>query len=308
MGSLSKIKTKILNIKKRTIFLYTIAFIAIATALFLQNYGKINIDDATIISTHENVFSKIDGDISEITVKEGDSVEKGDLLIKIFPAKYELRLKRLEGEKIQIKKELLTAQKNLEKRTAELDIAKKDCDRNQSMFDENISTKNDFDRSINEMQNANTTYLATKTETENIQKKLDDIENKIIIAKTDLENTKVKAPEDGEITSIFAQKGESINKEKLLVSINSNRLIIVVSQKQKKFSKIMPEQPVSIKFKNNTPKLSGKIDKILPNEDFVQDENLMITDNCTILSVKTDENYSNKIDGFQNVKMTIKIK
>lgn len=308
MSKLSRIKTKILNIKKRTIILYTLAVIAIGVAVFLQNYGKINIDDATIISTHENVFSKINGDIFEIPVKEHNTVNKGDLLVKIFPAKYEINLKNLQSQKIQTKKELATAKKLLEKRTAELDLAKKDCDRNQSMFDENISSKNDFDRSINEMRNANVSYLAAKTDAENIEKKLADLENKITLAKIDLENTNVLATESGEITSIFAQKGESIIKGKLLVSINSNRFVIVIPKKQKKFSKILPEQPVSIKLKGNPIKLTGKIDKILPIEDFDSDENLMITDKCTILSVKTDENYSDKIDGFQNVKMTIKIK
>ena len=43
-------------------------------------------------------------------------------------------------------------------------------------------------------------------------------------------------------------------------------------------------------------------------EDFKDNANLVITDNCTILSVKTDEDFSNSIDGFQNIKMSINIR
>lgn len=273
-----------------------------------MNLNKIVINDATIISTHENIFSKVDGEIFEVFVKENDSVNQGDLLIKIFPAKFELALKKLESKKIQTKKELSQAEKILEKRSNELDLAKKDCDRNQSMFDENISTKNDFDRSINELNNVNSLYLAAKTEKENIETKLSDIENQILQAQTDLENTNVIASENGAVTSVFTQKSEKISKDRLLLSLNSNRIVVVIPNSKKSFSKIMTGQNVVIKLKNHDTKIYGNVDRILKIEDFIQDENLMITDKCTILSIKTDKDYSGEIDGFQNIKMIINTK
>lgn len=299
---------KISNIKIEAVLsVAIIAFVACFALCFL-NYGKININDATIISTHENIFSKVDGEVFEIFAKEGDAVKQGDLLLKIFPAKYELALKKLESKKIQTKKDLAQAKKNLLKRTNELDLIKKDCDRNQSMFDENISTKTDFDRSINELENANSVYFAAKKETEDLKNKISEIENEIAQAKIDLENTNVLATEDGEITSVFTRKNEKISKDKLLFSINSNRFVIVVPKVKKSFSKITAGQPVTMKLKNNHSKMTGKIDKILQVEDFVQENNMLITEKCTVLSVKTDKDYSGEIDGFQDLRMTIQTK
>lgn len=291
----------------KNILIFVLVMIA-AFVIFAKTYGKINIDDAAIISTHENVFSMIEGNICEMPVKEGDFVSQGDLLVKIFPAKYELRLKKLESTKIQAKKELSNFEKIFKKRSDELDVAKKDCDRNQSMFDENISTKQDFDRSVNEMKNANLSYLAAKKDMEDAENKLEIIKTQVEKAKADLENTKILAPENGIIESIFVQKGENINKDRLVLSINANRLIVVIPKKQAKFVKIEPNQPVTIKLKNSSAKISGKIDKVLNNEDFKNNSNLIITNNCTILSVKTDKDFSNEIDGFQNIKMEVKIK
>lgn len=302
------IRKKFLNTNKITILFIAVLSVVVCFAVFLLNYGKININDATIISTHESVFSKVEGEIYDIFVKEGDIVNQGDLLAKIFPAKYELALKKLESNKIQTKKELAQSETILIKRTKELDLAKKDCDRYQSMFDENISTKKDFDRSINELENANSVYLAAKKETENLKNKLFDIENEITHAKTDLENTNILAPESGEITSVFAQKNEKIDKDKLLFSINSNELFIVIPKEKKSFSKFIVGQPVTIELKNSHFKFYGQLDKILQYADSVQEDNSVITDKCIILSVKTDKDYSNQIDGFQNIKMTIKIK
>lgn len=290
--------------------MFSVVFIAVVAFFvwFSVNLNKIVINDATIISTHENIFSKVDGEIFDVFVKENDSVNQGDLLIKIFPAKFEFALKKLESTKIQTKKELFQAKKTLAKRSNELDLAKKDCDRYQSMFDENISTKNDFDRSINEMNNANSLYLAAKTEKENIEAKLFDIENQILQAQTDLENTNVIATENGVVTSVFTQKNEKISKDKLLLSLNSNRIVVVIPNRKKSFSKIATGQSVIIKLKKNDTKIYGNVDRILMTEDFVKDENLMITDKCTILSIKTDKDYSGEIDGFHNIKMTINTK
>lgn len=304
----TSIKSKIFNRKNGTIFSVVVIVLAVFSVVTALNYGKININDATIISTHENIFSKVDGEIFEIFANEGDTVKQGDLLLKIFPAKYELTLKKLESKKIQTKKELLQAEKNLLKRTNELDLIKKDCDRNQSMFDEDISTKTDFDRSINELETANSVYFAAKKETEDLKNKLSEIENEIAQAKIDLENTNVLAAEDGEITSVFSQKNEKISKDKLLFSINSNRFVIIVPKVKKSFSKITAGQLVTMKLKNNHSKMTGKIDKILPVEDFVQENNMLITEKCTVFSVKTDEDYSGEIDGFQDVRMTIQTK
>ena len=299
------IKNILLN--KITLTIFSLAAIT-AIALFVHNYGKINIDDATIISTHENIFSKIEGNIFEIPVKEGDTVNQGDLLVKIYPAKYELRLKKFQSSKIQAEQELSDFETVLEKHSAELDIAKKDCDRNQSMFDEKIATKEDFDRSINEMQNSNFSYLGAKKDVEDAKNKLAIILSEVERAKIDLENTKILAPENGKIESIFVSKSDNINKDRLLLSINANRLIIVIPKKQAKFVKIESNQPVTIKLKNSSAKISGKIDKVLLNDDFKDKESLAITENSTILSVKTDKDFSNEIDGFQNIKMSINIR
>lgn len=304
---MTNFSAKNIFLNKITITIFVLALIT-AIALFVHNYGKINIDDGTIISTHENIFSKIDGNVCEIPIKEGDTVNKGDLLVKIFPAKYEIRLKEIESSKIQAAKEYADFKNVLKKRTDELDIAKKDCDRNQSMFDENITTKQDFDRSVNEMKNANLSYLAAKKDKEDAENKLEILKAQAEQAKIDLDNTKITSPESGTVTSIFIKNGENIYKDRLVLSINANRLVIVVPKKQAKFAKIEPDQPVTIKLKNSSTKITGRIDKILNNEDFKDNANLVITDNCTILSVKTDEDFSNSIDGFQNIKMSINIR
>ena len=146
-------------------------------------------DDAYVAGHVHQIAPQIDGRVSEVLVKDNQSVRAGDILVKLDPLEYEIGLQKAQAtvEQAQAQAAQATAassqaeaqlreaeakasqaQAQVRQTAAELELAQKNYNRNQKLFQgtNEVITKADFDvtqsalngkKAINDAAQANAT-------------------------------------------------------------------------------------------------------------------------------------------------------
>ena len=136
-------ETKTINNKRKKFALSVFILIAVLGALTLYLYLRyqathITTDDAFIEGTVHTIAAKVPGTVKKIYVKDNQPVKKGDLLLKIDPADYDVKVKEalsgLNAEKARLseieatieaaEKQLLELNAKVESEKANLELQK----------------------------------------------------------------------------------------------------------------------------------------------------------------------------------------
>jgi len=152
----------------------------------------------------------VSGEITEMFVKEGDSVVKGQLLLRINPELYESNLNQMLANLDNAKAALAGSEaQELRAKTA-LSLAESNFKRQQKLYDQKVI-------SDQEWENARLQYEQQKTEAVvSAKSKLAAVYNvKSLDARLDevrktLGRTSIYAPESGIITQLNSEKGERV--------------------------------------------------------------------------------------------------
>src|ERR1700691_4897981 len=143
-----------------------------------------------------HISPEVSGEITDLPVKEGEFVHKGDLLLKINP---DLTLAALNQAKAGYESSLAyktTAAANLEK-------AEADFKRNKELFDSKLLSESDF--------------IGFKVARDVAQANVESDNDQVNVAKAavdsaqdSLDKTTIVAPMDGTITTLNSQLGERV--------------------------------------------------------------------------------------------------
>lgn len=161
------------NKRKRLAIIVFIAIVLIgaATLYFYISYKATHIttDDAFVDGRIHTIASKIRGTVKAVYVNDNQYVKKGDLLLEIDPADYEVKLKealsglnaekarlsevdaRIEASRKQLselKVAVEAAKANLELQEANLKQAEIDFERAESLYREEIIPKERYERTM----------------------------------------------------------------------------------------------------------------------------------------------------------------
>ncbi|MGE0653517.1 MAG: efflux RND transporter periplasmic adaptor subunit [Hyphomicrobiales bacterium] len=141
------------------------------------------------------VKSRVDGQVVEVAVSEGQRVRKGDLLFRIDPRPFEAQLRQ--------------AQANLARDKANLEKAESDLARYQSLSEKGYSSQQRYEEA--------TALKASLIATMSAQ------EAAIEIARLNLEFTDIHSPIDGRAGSILVNAGN-------LVEANDDKAMLVITE------------------------------------------------------------------------------
>lgn len=205
--------------KKTVYYLLAIAVVVIGVLLFLANKGIIgNKDDGkeveittvshnTIVQTvsatgkiqpeiEVKIASMVSGEIIALPIKEGQTVKKGDLLVKINPDLYTSSLDRSKAG-------LSSSKSSLSQTDAQFKESKLSYERSKTLFDKGIISKADWDKSV-------ATYEVAKASKQaayfNVQSALASVNE----AQDNLGRTLIYAPADGTISMLNVELGERV--------------------------------------------------------------------------------------------------
>lgn len=153
---------------------------------------------------------EVSGQIIELPVKEGDIVEKGQLLVKINPDLYIAAVNRSEAALNSAKAALAGAKAREAQAEAQFRAQELNFERQKKLFSEKAISKAEFD-------NAESQYLTAKAEVIAAQESINNAEFSIESAMAtrneatdNLKRTTILSPMRGTVTALTKEVGENV--------------------------------------------------------------------------------------------------
>ncbi|MCC8436436.1 efflux RND transporter periplasmic adaptor subunit [Brevibacillus sp. M2.1A] len=250
-------------------------------------------------NTDVSIYGKTTGTVSQILIKKGDTVKKGQVIGKLDQTEAQLKLRQAEAalavananlehsNKMGTSGELANSQlKQAEqtyasvKRTMEqgLTLAQANYNRSKKLFEQKALSKG-------ELENAENAYLQAKNQ---YQSQLDQAQTALITARSQvntadkngrvtqanvqqgkvevdisrnaLENTLIKSTIDGIITDIQVQEGDTINPQKPIATvINLDPMIVKVNVSEKALASFQKGTQLNLQVPSQNIKVKGSI-------------------------------------------------
>ena len=142
------------------------------------------------------ISSEVSGEILDLPFKEGQQVNKGDLLVRVNPDLIQSAVSRSQATYQNIRA-------SLEQAEATLKQAKADYDRNKSLFEKGVISKSEWDRSIAAYETAvagkSSAYYSVQSAAASVNE-----------AKDNLSRTEIYAPMSGTISLLNVELGERV--------------------------------------------------------------------------------------------------
>lgn len=143
------------------------------------------------------VKARVAAEAEQVSVREGDTVRRGQLLVRLDGTEYRWRLRQAEEQ-------ARTAR-------AQVDIARRTLDNNQALVEQGYISKNALDTSASNLAAANASLQAANAAAE--------------LARKALRDTEIRAPIDGAVAARLVQPGERVPVDaKLLEIVDLSRL------------------------------------------------------------------------------------
>ncbi len=152
----------------------------------------------------------ISGEIVELTVEEGDSVKKGQVLAKIYADIYTTQRNQAEAVVNQQQAQVENASASLKAVKARLDQAERQYKRQKQLFDEKVISRLEFETAENAYQTAQADYNASLQNIRGGQAGVQSAVASLQRANKDLSRTSVLAPMNGVISMLSVKRGERV--------------------------------------------------------------------------------------------------
>ena len=170
------------------------------------------------------VSPDISGEITELTVAEGDTVKKGQLLARIYADVYNIQRSQAASGVAQSQAQVNISQAQVSNSQAALDALKaqqEQAERNYSMqkrlFDEKVISANEFNVADANFKTAKANYNAAvqsirggQASVQSARAGVQSARDNLAKANTDLGRTAIVAPMDGVVSLLNVKKGEKV--------------------------------------------------------------------------------------------------
>jgi HlyD family secretion protein len=152
----------------------------------------------------------VSGEITELLVKEGDSVKEGQLLLKIRPDTYQTAVDRTRASLGSQGANIEQANARLQQSKAQYFRTKADFGRQQKLFDDKIISLQDFQAAEATFKVAESELKAAEKTVESARYSLQGARATLEEAQANLSLTNIFAPQSGIISSLKVEQGERV--------------------------------------------------------------------------------------------------
>ena len=160
--------------------------------------------------TEVNITAEVSGQILALPVKEGDRVEKGDLLVQINPDLYEAALNRAQAAANSARSNLASAKAQHAQANAQFFAAEKNWQRTQQLFRDKVVSQADYDAGEANFISAEATLTAASESIRSAEFAISSAEASVQEARDNLSRTTLLAPQSGTVTALVKEVGESV--------------------------------------------------------------------------------------------------
>jgi len=216
--------------KKKKTWIIIIVILLVILIIFAVNKGNsghglaVSVEEAKFGSIIETVSANgkiqpaqdvmispyISGEVVGLFVKEGDEVEKGDLLAKIDPEIYISAFERAEANLNSQLANLANAKARQAQTEAQYQNARVSYERNKSLWEQNVISQSEYDASTASYEVAKAEVDAAKQTVVSAGYSIKSAEASLREANDNLQKTTVSAPNAGTVSKLNIEEGERV--------------------------------------------------------------------------------------------------
>jgi len=156
------------------------------------------------------VSPDISGETTELNVQEGDTVKKGQLLVRIFADIYSIQRDQAASGVAQSQAQVANSQAAVESLKAQMEQAQKSYDMQKKLFDEKVISQAEFNNVEATYKAAKANYNAGLQNIRSGQAGIQSAQSNLQRANKDLSRTAVVAPMDGVVSLLSVKRGERV--------------------------------------------------------------------------------------------------
>jgi HlyD family secretion protein len=296
-------------LKKRIIIIvFVVLFVGVGALVYFGQWKAKNNElyySGTIEATEANLAFQAPGRVLNVLAREGQAVEKGQLLVELDRMEYQSRLDQAKANverSLTVKQQAITAL-DIYRSTLPADVAraeanvaiakdvfadaKKNDERYEQLFKNGVVTQKERDAVKLHYDTAKSRLVeseaflrqarsnlqkidATKREIEGAQAQINLAKAALAQTEIQLEYTCLKAPFGGVITSRNVEPGEVVSPSREVITLSDlSRVDLKIFVDETEIAKVKPGQDVDIKVDSFPDKVyKGKVSFISPDAEF----------------------------------------
>ena len=184
------------------------------------------------------IKSRVAGEITQLSLREGDYVKAGQVVARIDPTEYQRKLRQAEQQADAAK--------------AQVDIAKRQYDNNKSLVDKGFISITALETSFSSLSGAEATYKAALSGADVARKVLDD--------------AVLTSPISGQVSARLAQPGERVSVDvRLLEVVDLNSLELEATMSPADSIDVRVGQQATLQLEGREQSVTAKVQRINPN-------------------------------------------
>lgn len=227
--------------------------------------GTVSTDNAAVKQDIVSVSAQVNGPVTEVRVKNGDVVKRGDVLFRIDPEPYRVALEQAQAQLAaarlqtgQLRTQAAGTGADITGAQANLQIKQNALSRQQALLKRGFTTRADYEDALNEVRSAETALADARARSANANAALAPGEQPSVAqaqaavdkARLELSRTEVRAPMDGTVANADRlQVGQmAIQGVGMLSVVRSQQAWVEANFKEKDVGKMVPGQKATIEI------------------------------------------------------------
>ena len=160
--------------------------------------------------TEVKISPEVSGEIIELNIEEGDSVRKGQLLLKINPAIYSSMVNQAEASVQESRARVTNSREMVAQAKAQYDQALTNYNRNKKLYEEKVISALEFEQAESAYRTAKASYDAARATVSGGQYGVQGASAGLTQARENLRKTNIFAPTSGIISQLNVKLGERV--------------------------------------------------------------------------------------------------
>lgn len=160
--------------------------------------------------TEIKISPEVSGEIIELPVEEGDSVHRGELLVKINPAIYSSVVTQAAASVEESRARANNSREMAQQSKAQFDQAQSNYERNQKLYKDKVISAMEFEQARATYLSAKATYEASRASVSGGQFGVQGASASLNQARENLKKTTILAPTTGIISQLNVKLGERV--------------------------------------------------------------------------------------------------
>jgi RND family efflux transporter MFP subunit len=212
------------------------------------------------------IAAKVMGQIKNITVKEGDRVKKGDVLVSIEDSQILAQVRQAQAGLAEAKQAANAAESSLKAAEASARLAEATYNRYKSLLESSSVSRQEFDEVEARYQQAAAALAQATSMRDGAKDRVTQAMAGVAAAESVLEDTRIVAPYDGIITAKLIETGALASPGTPLLAIEEAGVLEVrVTLPESVIGQVNAGDPVSVEIPSANQTVEGRITAIDPS-------------------------------------------